>query len=106
MSWSGPPARFLDPQPGLGQVKDLPAGHKTALSRKRAPTPAAMGRLVPMNQVGLLDHFQSLTGMARLSAGPLSRLFGKGWLDEGLLFITIRSGGLMGVGRGLGQPGA
>jgi hypothetical protein len=57
-----------------------------------------MGRLVTVNQVGVLDHFQGVARMPCLSTGLLSGLFGQGWLDEGLLLIAIGSGRLMGVG--------
>lgn len=89
---------LLDPEPGPGQIEDLPTGHELAISRKHKPTLATMGRLVTVNQVGVLDHFQGVARMPRLSTGLLSGLFGQGWLDEGLLLIAIGSGRLMGVG--------
>jgi len=93
---------FLNPEPGLGQIKDLTTGHELGLSGKHKPTLTTMGRPVAMNHVGLLDHFQRVARMARLPTGLISGLFGQGWLDEGLLLIAIGSGRLMGVGRILG----
>jgi hypothetical protein len=71
------------------------------LGRELAGLDTAIAALMS-HQVGLLDHFQGVPRMPRLSTGLLSGLFGQGWPNESLLLIAIGSWQLMGVGRILG----
>ena len=59
----------------------------------------ALGRLMGMNQIGLLDKAKCLAGVTRLSAWFFTRLFGQSGLDRGLFSESVGRRGLMGVGR-------
>jgi hypothetical protein len=72
---------FLNPKPGLRQIKYLSAGHYLTFSRQGKATLPTMCTEMAMSQVRLVDHLESLTRMARLSAGLFSGLFGQSRLD-------------------------
>jgi hypothetical protein len=96
---------FLNPQPGLRQVNYLSAGHELTFSPQGKTTLTTMGRLVAMNEVGLVDHLERLTGMARLAARFFADFFGQGRLDKGLLLIAVGGWWFVRVSRILSQSG-
>ena len=67
---------FLHPELSLRQIEDLPTGYESALSGKPQATLTTMGRLVGMDEIGLLNEVKCFARVSGLATWFFARFFG------------------------------